>query len=130
MRRRPTFNPLSFEKWQEKMLADASICPTHVDCLECNGSSFTECCECGHERECEDCDGTGRMLWSGLTDAQRARYLTRNRYAEAVCDDALAWGRWLNREPAADLISIGLRCWTDVRSRKLRASVDGQGGLH
>jgi RecJ-like exonuclease len=29
------------------------------ECEECDGTGYTECCECGQDRECEDCDGTG-----------------------------------------------------------------------
>lgn len=127
MRRRATFKPLSFEQWQDMLLADPSLCPTKIYCRSCDGSGESECCSCGHERECEDCDGWGQLEWAHLTENQRRLELTQAMYAEAVIRDAEAWARYLGGEPAEDLASAGFRVWTELPTRTLRAATNAQG---
>jgi hypothetical protein len=33
-----------------------------VLCDECHGKGYVECCECGNDVDCEECDGTGKTL--------------------------------------------------------------------
>lgn len=42
-----------------------------VACKECDGDGVIECCECGHERDCEDCRGKGvRYVEQGTEGAE------------------------------------------------------------
>ena len=50
-----------FENYRDEYI-ECSICHglgKLTKCGECNGKGIVECCECGQDRDCPDCDGTG-----------------------------------------------------------------------
>lgn len=122
------FRPISFDQWREVALANFAP-TTEVDCPDCHGVGHCECDSCGHDRECDTCDSTGKVTWDELSDAQKNRLLTREAYAQAVLRDARAWASWLGRDAMAELVSAGFRVWSEVRSRQLRVSPGGAGAL-
>lgn len=55
-------------------------------CAECGGDGETECPHCGHEMDCEECDGTGKInLAREEYDSQReADEKKWNKYAKSM----------------------------------------------
>ena len=51
---------LSFDIWKKFYKSEFEI--IHDKCIECNGTGYIECHECGTEIECIECDGVGYFL--------------------------------------------------------------------
>lgn len=111
------FRPMPFEQWQQHMLATT---PEHklVDCPDCNATGYTDCCECGSERECDSCED-GKVPLADLSERDRKAHFNQARYLEAVLADAVAWGRWLDTEPAEAMASAGYVVASRVRTKAL-----------
>lgn len=112
------FRPLTFEQWREHGMANTP--PDElVDCPECSGSKFTECCECGNDRECDNCDENGKVEFSELSGSDKLLMFSLGRYRTAVLEDGKAWANWHGRDPAIDLFKAGFRVYTMVATRSL-----------
>ena len=122
-----SFRPISFEAWQKLQLEETDD-ETLVDCLECDGDGMADCSSCGHERECEDCDGQGKVTWGELSERERRLRVTYPRYAAAIVSDARAWASWLECDPVECLVGAGFRVASSVVGRSL--VVLSPGGLH
>ena len=100
-----------------------------IDCLECDGEAmiYSECCECGHEKEeeCERCDNDGRIAWGDLEEFERRKYLTKQRYAEAVAKDLRAVSDWLSKPFDPMMVDAGFAVWCDIDDRKPRYVFQG-----
>lgn len=112
------FHPVSFEQWQQARL-DETPADEQVDCPKCDGSGEVECDCCGHESECDDCE-EGQVAWGDLTDAEKRRHLTHDRYTRAVFEDAKAFASWLGLDPGEMLVAAGFRVSMSVSSRRLK----------
>lgn len=119
------FKPLTYEQWRDHMLATMPA-DELVDCPECDGEQVRECCECGHERECRECED-GKVPFAELNASQQQAHFHRGRYEAAVLADAIAWGNWCSTEPAEALTAAGFLVATRVSSRQLEIVGRGQG---
>ncbi|WP_339829440.1 hypothetical protein [uncultured Arenimonas sp.] len=114
------FNPISFLQWQEHM-RQTSDDDTVVDCPDCRGDGITACCECGNDRDCEECEGTGTVCWGELSQAEQERHLSVARYEAALVADASAYAAWVGVDPTALLVNSGFRVWCHVAGKRLAA---------
>ncbi|WP_191728350.1 hypothetical protein [Luteimonas colneyensis] len=113
-----SFRPMSFEAWRDEQIANRPA-DMKVECPTCDGEGVDECSCCGHERECEGCDGDGHVEWGDLQPWQKERLVSRAAYAAAILEDGVAWASWLGREPAEVLFAAGFRVWSAVTSKTL-----------
>lgn len=114
------FNPLSFPQWQA-YVRNTTGEDSPVECPDCRGDGVTSCCECGNDRDCEDCDGTGTVCWGELSQAEQERYLSEARYHAAIVADAWAYAAWVGVDATALLVDSGFRVWCSVAGKKLAA---------
>jgi RecJ-like exonuclease len=67
----------------ERAMADPHE-DVQITCRLCDGEGRTECCECGHMRDCEECDGEGHY-----TGPPRPQDLPcMNDYSEDVVEES------------------------------------------
>lgn len=122
-----SFKPLSFEAWRDEQIANRPS-DMAVECPTCDGEGVDECSCCGHERDCELCDGDGRVEWGDLDDSQRKRLVSRSAYANTVLQDAYAWAGWLGRDVTTELFAAGFRVYSRVADRALCLADSPAGG--
>src|ERR1700739_265137 len=55
-------NPITISKKSiSQVLSKFEMKPDWKECKECKGNGVSECSCCGHESDCENCDGTGAI---------------------------------------------------------------------
>lgn len=61
----------TYEEW--KAVAKGFFLEDHEEraCPYCDGAGEVECCECGHEKECEGCKGSGKVFFEKSGDDYR-----------------------------------------------------------
>lgn len=79
---------ISFDEYtkqcREELIENGFNEEVEISCDSCDGSGSTECCECGQDRDCTDCDGRG--TWDGPVSEyvpRRAEYY-RKIYQDVV----------------------------------------------
>lgn len=113
--RTPRF--LSYDEWRDAEIATRPPSML-VECPDCDGTGYTECCECGNERKCDDCDEAGKVLWGDLTESQQRQLLTASAYYAAVMHDANALAQWHGAEAVEVLNASGMAPFTRLRPRR------------
>ncbi len=108
----------SYEEWMERE-RESKKPDDLVDCYECDGTGESECCECGHERECPVCEGDSKIRWDEVPEREWPHYFSRSRYLEAVKADLTALAGWLAKPPEAVFIEAGFVPYTHARTKKL-----------
>jgi DnaJ-class molecular chaperone len=53
-----TLTTMTFEEWQRR---NPNALDETEDCSICDGEG-SHTCECGHEHDCEECNGTGKKV--------------------------------------------------------------------
>ena len=84
---------MTFEEWREenKDLSDQMIIDgVDLECQRCDGTGLTDCGECGHEKECDECVAGVTEKPSEWTIRDRMRIL----YDEQVTCDADKLAAW------------------------------------
>ena len=109
---------LSYDEWRDAEIATRPPSML-VECPDCDGTGYTECCECGHERKCDECDDAGKVLWGDLTEPQQRQLLTASAYYAAVMHDANALARWNGVAPVEVLNAAGMAPVTRLRPRRI-----------
>jgi len=105
--------PLSFEQWRAQELATRSP-DMMVDCQECSGGQVT-CDECGHDHDCETCNGTGLQRFGDLKSHEQNKVLDVMEYEKQLIEDYAAVARFTVRQPEALLLEAELQPFVRVR---------------
>lgn len=82
------FDQEAYESWVKKIESQIT---GKVSCPDCNGTGDGECPLCGHETECETCDGDGRVPVSQV--------LTRAFYLRVMAIEKAMLDEWIRGEP-------------------------------
>lgn len=100
-----------------------------VECPVCDGTGmiYTECCECGNEKEegCEICDEDGRVTWAELDSRARNNYCTVARYTIAVAADLKAVSEFCGRPFEPMMVDAGFAVYCDIGDKKPRYNFTG-----
>lgn len=106
---------LSYTDWLQERYREADRDPGQmVRCPDCFGDGTVDCCECGAESDCEECDGTGRRSWGSIPESLQSRVFTHADYRAAVLHDAEALAAYSGRDVAEILLSAGFHPRTRV----------------
>lgn len=102
---------LTLKQWRELEAKHLLETEGRVKCLRCGGEKMIEkeCECCGHltERDCDDCDENGEVLFAELPPFDQERYLSVERYEHAVLADAAALANWIGRDLTEILVEEG-----------------------
>lgn len=86
-----------------------------VPCPSCNGEKEHEgrcdCCNHSCTEVCDDCDDDGKVLFADLKPWDRDKYLTRQKYEEAILADAKLLAEWIVRDRNEVLVESGFTPW-------------------
>ncbi len=88
----------TYDQWREKKL-EAALRATnkkdrYLKCDDCSGTGEVECDCCGHEKECERCDGHGKLDAKDFYDFKPPQI----DYFNEVIADAKVFCAWCNRD--------------------------------
>ena len=67
-----------------------------VTCANCSGKGTDECCECGNERSCDICEGSGKAKIKDLSDSQ-LKNMAADAYPSELTKDVIAFYEWTKK---------------------------------
>ena len=116
----------SYEEWAEN--AKANFLETHVEieCWHCDGYGESDCCECAHTNECDECDGEG-VLYSNEKTGEEVKlfFASPQEYYRAMMKELSRLAQWQGKAPVTVMLpyarSIRKQNPVSVRLRKYRS---------
>lgn len=127
---------VTIQEWRDIEGARLVKAKTRIKCLHCGGEKLHEgrcdCCDHVCEHECDECDENGDVLFADLSPWDRDRYLTVQKYEEAVLTDASLLAAWIVRDLTEVLVDSGFTPWQSVIYHLKQGVVTGfrGGDLH
>jgi hypothetical protein len=92
----------SYEDWAVNSKEDFYETHEKVVCYACNGEGETECCECGHEKECHECEGVGFFFEHLITGQEVCEFVpSRYKYYRVMMGELSRLARWQGKSPIA-----------------------------
>lgn len=92
----------TFESWE--INAKAAFLETHKKeaCWNCSGDGEVDCCECGHVRECDECEGHG-FLFKNLKTGEEVKMIVASpsQYYRSMMIELSRLAKWQGKSPVA-----------------------------